>query len=263
MVHRSMRSPLAANLLLSLGALGLVWAQPSHAADLPGVVVVHNWTGCYLGAHVGWMGGADRLSTYPGPSVPSIAPAEVPLVTNSYSSQESAGFAGGAQIGCNWQGTRSPLMLGVEMDFSRSGLRESTIAAYPDVDLANITVPDHFEVVTKSLEWFSTIRGRLGFAQDRWLAYLTGGVAVARIESSLDWNEGTFVGSDARTRFGWTAGGGLEYAFGKNWSAKVEYLYLDFGKYTWEAPHATVDQSWKVDVDAQEHVVRAGLNYRF
>jgi outer membrane immunogenic protein len=100
---------------------------------------------------------------------------------------------------------------------------------------------------------------------DRWLVYATGGLAVAHINSSLNlqYATGSYNGSDSRTRAGYTVGGGVEYSFAQNWSAKLEYLYLDFGTYTFISPNSNDPLAdWATSVRAREHVVRVGLNYK-
>ncbi|MPZ39248.1 MAG: outer membrane beta-barrel protein [Rhizobiales bacterium] len=276
MAHRLIRSAIAASLLLSSGVLGLTaGARTVHAADLPVappvVATVHGWAGCYVGVNAGWMGGADRITTRPGPGgslgpLSGLPPADAALLTSTYSSNQSAGFTGGGQTGCNWQRAGSPLVIGAELDFNGARLRESVTAAYAPVTLpvTGIDIPGRIEVVTKRLDWYSTIRGRLGLGWDRWLAYVTGGLAITHIRSSLDIPVAPFAGSDSRTRYGWTAGGGVEYAFASKWTVRLEYLFLDFGAYTYVAPHTIANaRFWSADVDAREHVLRAGLNYRF
>jgi outer membrane immunogenic protein len=272
MMRKSMRVA-TAGVLSALSASGLAMkADTARAADLPTKppLTVHgfNWSGCYLGVNAGWIGDAGRIDTYPGPTFgPGLTPGEVAIATNRHSSNRSGGFTGGGQAGCNWQRAGSPLALGAEADFSGAWLRQSSLTAYPVVVVnPGLDIPTHFEDVRKQVDWLSTIRARLGFVQDRWLLYATGGLAVAQIESSLNWiNNGSsiFNGSDSRVRVGWTAGGGLEYAFADNWSAKAEYLYLDFGHYSYDVPHTSVDQAWTMDVRAREHLLRVGLNYRF
>lgn len=275
MVFGPKRSPSALGLLVLSGVSALMAAiQPARASDpasLAGTVVARNWTGCYAGVNAGWIGGADQILTHPG-SGASLGPltglpaADAALLTNTYRSQDPAGFTGGGQVGCNWQRGGSPFVLGVEADVNGSGLKESRLAAYPGVTLpvTGVNIPARSEVVTTSLDWYSTLRGRLGLSWGRWLGYVTGGLAIAHIESGFELDTGPFAGSDSRTRFGWTGGAGLEYAFHNNWSLKVEYLYLDFGSYSYQVRHLTSDtRFWAVDVEAREHVVRAGLNYKF
>jgi outer membrane immunogenic protein len=196
-----------------------------------------------------------------------LTPAEIEASRNRYTPRGS-GFTGGAQVGCNWQRAGSPFVLGVEADFNGASLKESASAAYPDRFLsANAIYLAHTEFVTKHVDWFSTYRLRLGYAADRWLVYVTGGLAVARIESSntiAALGVPFFAGSDSRTRIGGTVGGGLAYAFSNNWSAKVEYLYLDFGTYTYLSPIVVPPISfYATDVHAREQIVRVGLDYKF
>ena len=103
--------------------------------------------------------------------------------------------------------------------------------------------------------WLGTVRGRLGYGLDRFLPYLTGGIAIGRVKSTV-----SGAGSVSDTNVGWTAGGGLEYAFIGSWSAKLEYLYVDLGKSTCDA---TCSGATPFDLEFQSHLVRAGLNYKF
>jgi outer membrane immunogenic protein len=107
---------------------------------------------------------------------------------------------------------------------------------------------------------------------DRWLVYATGGLAIANFNSSFNWVETNpapgavvYSGSNSTTRTGWAVGGGVEYAFAQNWSAKFEMLYLDFGTYTVVAPLQTAPPTvvWHSDVHARDTVARVGLNYKF
>jgi outer membrane immunogenic protein len=103
--------------------------------------------------------------------------------------------------------------------------------------------------------WLGTARGRVGYAFDRWMPYFTGGAAFGDIK--IDPSAGG--AGLSKTQVGWTLGAGLEYAFLGPWSAKIEYLYVDLGKFTCDASSCGV----ATDVEYKESVVRAGLNYRF
>lgn len=107
-----------------------------------------------------------------------------------------------------------------------------------------------------------TVRGWLGWANDHWLAYLTGGWAFGggKIDGLATIGGVTTSFSGSKTYNGWTVGGGLEYAFMNNWSAKLEYLYIDFG----DGP--TVPVTAAVNIVAgkmTDNIVRVGLNYKF
>ena len=153
----------------------------------------------------------------------------------------AGGVIGGAQIGYNYQFT--PLFVaGVETDFQGSSVGGG----------------NQLFGATRSVGWFGTVRGRAGVSllNSQLLLYGTGGFAYGDLRLNYGW-----LGSQARTGTGWTVGGGLEYAFLPNWSAKVEYLYANFG--------ANYDPIYiaPVIVETQQrahlNTVRAGVNYRF
>jgi outer membrane immunogenic protein len=147
----------------------------------------------------------------------------------SNSGLEPAGFVGGLNAGANWQWGN--VVFGLETDISYSG------------------VDDGISGYKWELDWYGTTRARLGYAWDRFLPYLTGGVAYGRGTYTI-WGEK----ADAN-HVGWTIGAGVEGAITQNWSAKVEYLYVDLGdKHYGDLP-------WKNEFDA--NVLRAGVNYRF
>jgi outer membrane immunogenic protein len=106
------------------------------------------------------------------------------------------------------------------------------------------------------INWLGTVRGRIGYAFDRFLPYITGGVAFGGVRGAyaVTTPAGAFTATGSDTNFGWTLGGGLEYAFTPNLSLKAEYLYVDLGDVTPTPLH---------NVDVTSHVVRAGLNFRF
>ena len=114
------------------------------------------------------------------------------------------------------------------------------------------------------MPWFGTVRARLGYAANSWLFYATGGYAYAQLDTDLSASAAGFATTFNRheIRNGWTAGGGIEVALSRNWSARLEYLYLDFGKFNnpWVlVVLPTIDDNTKI----VSSVVRAGINYRF
>ena len=129
------------------------------------------------------------------------------------------------------------------------------------------------------LPWFATFRGRAGFLADpSLLLYVTGGLAGRRSGCPhADENDDPAVGagtagttrkgpavkaaaafSENQTRVGWVVGGGMEKKFSRDWSAKLEYLYMDFGSKTYFGGTANA-----VDVSFHDQIVRAGINYQF
>lgn len=265
-------------LLASVAALGL--AGTASAADLavkaPVVYApVFTWTGCYLGINGGWIGGNDDYTTSRQGALAGegSTPADVALLTHSYSSNESAGTAGG-QFGC--QAQLGSWVIGGEWDWNWSGLKEDNYFQYGQVAWASnpaIFWNERQEWTHKEVDWFSTARVRLGLAWDRVLLYATGGLAYAAYDAytEVNFNIGTpsdYFGAYREKRFGWTAGGGIEWAFANNWTAKAEFLYLDFGSFGYDAPRTTYNGTtdtrvWHTNIDATEYVARVGINYLF
>jgi outer membrane immunogenic protein len=273
-------------------AIGLaaLSAHPALAADIrikapvykaPAPVAAYDWSGCYVGGNGGLIDGGDRFDLTPSGAFDSPAnvfsiPANRAPLLSSYRPRD-AGFTGGVQIGCNRQ--YGSFVLGVEADLNFSTLDEDIVASYPlspiigQIRGANART----EHVTKQIDWFSTFRARAGYAHDRLMVYGTGGLAVARIETStdvlFDGNAVTgvladfhFAGRTDLTRWGYAVGAGAEYGFSNSWTVKAEYLYLDFGSFSHLLPDVTGVNptfSWTNNMRLREHVVRAGANYRF
>jgi outer membrane immunogenic protein len=124
-----------------------------------------------------------------------------------------------------------------------------------DFDIKGSTAVNCTPLCETANTWLGTVRGRLGVGLDRFLPYLTGGIAFGRVTTTV-----IGAGNASNTNLGWTAGGGLEYAFAGRWSAKVEYLYVDLDNSTCDA---ACSGATPFDVDFRSHLVRAGLNYKF
>jgi len=145
------------------------------------------------------------------------------------SSIDPSGIAGGGQIGYNWQ--TGQFVFGVETDIQASAAND-TFAPYKF-----------------SNPWFGTLRGRAGYAINNVLLYGTAGLAYGNLDgqlNSLDEN---------KTLVGWAAGLGMEVGFTPNWSAKVEYLYMDLGSRAYTITG--------VDNGLQSSYLRFGVNYHF
>jgi len=157
--------------------------------------------------------------------------------SNSNFTEPEGGFGGG-QLGYNWQ--RGRFVFGVEGDFQGG-------------DIGGTAFDQFGDVADSDVNWFSTVRGRLGFANGPLLVYGTGGVAFADIDNTIHFSDGS-VAKDSGTQTGYAVGGGLEWAFAPNWSAKAEYLYVGMGD-------TTLSSGDRVNNDFQ--TVRVGLNYKF
>lgn len=113
--------------------------------------------------------------------------------------------------------------------------------------------------LSSKIDWFGTVRMRLGYAFDRFLPYITGGVAWANVNYDEYYTDNlTYADSYSysKTKFGWTLGGGAEYAFTNNWSAKIEYLYADLGSVNYD-PYSGAT------FDITMQTLKLGVNYRF
>jgi outer membrane immunogenic protein len=224
------------------GIFASVFASaPVLAADMPVKAPVYkasapsfSWTGCYIGAVAGYGWGSSDQSFVGGG--PAIRGADV-----------NGGTAGGT-LGCNFQNGLG--VWGIENDFSWAGFKGDD----PDIQIPS------FRIGTKTT-WLDTLRLRLGYAADRTLWYVTGGVAFANVKAT-EVEPGVNPESEvSKTHTGWTLGGGAEYAFDPNWSAKLEYLHVDFNGTGYSG--FCCGYSAKGSVNLKEEVVRVGINYRF
>ena len=236
-------SVLAATTLLAIGgsAAAADLAQPIYRGAMPAPYAP--WTGFYIGLDAG--GGIGN-----GRSDFNVAGVPFASATNSLS-----GAIGGGQVGYNWQ--IGIAVAGVEADVQASSLN------------GNLTAPCPFALCALPLSatysqkagWFGTARGRLGVAANGWLIYATAGYAYARLDTDALATAGPVSAavSTHDNRNGWTAGGGIAVALAPGWSAKLEYLYLNFGKVstTWLlAGLPPITDSDRFDMN----VVRAGVN---
>lgn len=195
-------------------------AMPTKA---PMYAAPYNWTGFYVGINGGGGWGNSDLSA----------------ATGSSSTRTSGGLAGGT-LGYNWQ--MGQAVFGFEGDVDWSGIRGSTSA-----------VPCTTNCETRN-DWLATARGRVGYAFDRFMPYVTGGAAFGNVKFA----PAGFAGN-SETRTGWTLGGGLETHIAGPWTAKVEYLYADLGKTNCAAGACAVATS----ADFTTNIVRGGINYHF
>jgi outer membrane immunogenic protein len=250
---------------LILSAFAVLFAMPAFAADMalkapPPAAPVFSWAGWYAGVNIGGSFGQahDTLTVTGG------APA------SSSTSSHLDGVIGGGQIGYNWlSGTT---LVGLEADIQGSSERSSATTnplAVPALAcaLAPCVSVGSFNDAEK-LPWFGTIRGRLGLlASPTALLYVTGGFAYAQIDSNTSFTPlagaGAATNNFNTTRGGWTFGGGAEGVVSGNWTAKIEYLYLDFGSFTNSFTAGPLLTPFTLRTHVTDNIVRAGLNYHF
>lgn len=218
-------------LLSSVAALGIVAACAASAADLPsrkGPVMapayapIFTWTGFYVGVNGGYAFGEVDSTGVSG-------------------FRDSDGFVGGGQIGYNYQ--VGQIVLGLEADFQGADLKSGVSNVLGDT-------------ATTEVNYFGTVRARVGFAVDRFMPYVTGGFAYGNVKTAFNFPRIPATFRSDEVQFGYTIGAGLEYAFTNNLSAKIEYLYTDLES-------GSVSGLPGVKVGTDFSLVRAGLNYRF
>jgi outer membrane immunogenic protein len=203
------------------------WAQ---AADLPPApqsyykapvfAPPYSWTGFYVGVNGGGGLGRSNWDSAGGFNV-------------------SGGVVGGT-VGYNYE--YSHVVIGAEGDIDWSGIKGST---------TTLGCPTG---CTTANSWLSTVRGRAGYAFDRFLPYVTGGAAFGNVSATAPGLAG-----NSTTNLGWTVGAGLEFAIAGNWTAKAEYLYVNLGRFNCSLScGAGID-----NVSFNANLVRAGINYRF
>jgi outer membrane immunogenic protein len=236
-------------LLLSATAL-VSFMTAASAADLPArsapmapviaAVPLFTWTGFYVGVNAGY--GWNTNSNNNGFYNPALG------TFYSGGGGSDGGFVGGGQVGYNYQ--VGQFVVGVETDIQ-----------YADINSNNngFAYNGYAGGSNNSGNWFGTVRARGGFAFDRALIYATGGFAYGDIGggSSLVYNPTAsyYYSGGSSTNTGWTLGGGVEYAFTNNLTAKVEGLYINLDSNN----HSVYGNSNKGEFG----VVRAGLNYKF
>jgi outer membrane immunogenic protein len=218
---------------ISLARVGINYRfgdMPAPAAYMPVKAAAPRsiWSGGYIGAHGGY-GWANYHA------IDGITPSQI------WDLKPEASF-GGFQSGANW--LMSPNWLfGLETD-----------ASYGDLSDRGRSTPSHLLISTK-IQTMGTIRARFGYVMDRTLLYVTGGGAYAREKSFMD-----VVGKASKeNHFGWTLGGGVEYKLTPEWSAKLEYLYADLGKNTFNGP--AVPFAFMRNTELTTNTVKFGINY--
>lgn len=218
------------SLLGAVSALA-VGVTGAHAADMFDPPL--DWNGPYIGGNVGAAildGDLDYVDLFG--------------VGAGSDNLHDTGLTLGGQAGWNFQ--LDQFVFGIEGDLN-----------YLDVgDPDTFTVAKGPIVARTDYDWFATIRGRAGMAMGSTLFYVTGGVAF--IDSDLRiTDQFGLSASDSDVLFGWTIGGGAEYAFDRRWSGKLEYLYASFES------HSVATANASAEADPELHVIRLGLNYHF
>jgi outer membrane immunogenic protein len=265
-------------------------ARPLKAAAM----VVNDWTGWYVGGNIGY-GGSNTTATetvVSGAAFPIIGAGTLLYGSPNNFRLSPDGVIGGAQAGYNWQYSTN-ILLGVEADIQGSDMHGGVgcvlacgtpIATIPR--FAAFPVVFSSDAYSQKIDWFGTLRGRVGYVSGPTTVYVTGGLAYGDVERSGTVNgitlnpngstRNTFAGSynNSTTKVGWTVGFGGEgkLTVNPNWSVKGEYLYVDLGRNTdtfnttflpGGNPGAGVAATRTDTSTNHEHIFRLGLNYHF
>jgi outer membrane immunogenic protein len=291
-------------ILIGIAAAASLTTTGALAADLPArtytkapvyVDPVYDWTGFYAGGNIGYSWGNSNST------LSLVDPGPPNTTMNSAATRfRMDGVVGGGQIGYNWQ--RDKWVFGLEADIQASGqagnggavcaggsatVLSSTCAVGHRGDTAPFNVPA-FPVnqnLSESLDWFGTVRGRIGpTITPTILAYVTGGLAYGEVGASntvggfnITGPQGVngstvtpFAGSTSSStlKVGWTLGVGVEGVISGNWTAKLEYLYVDLGNVSGSFVTPLIAPSGGFATSAYnshitDNILRVGINYKF
>jgi outer membrane immunogenic protein len=259
-------------ILFAIAAAAWLLATGAFAADLPipytrapmFVEPIFNWTGFYVGGNIGYSWGRSSDSS-------TLTNTAGTVLFASTGTTELNGVGGGAQIGYNWQ--IQNWVWGLEADIqgtNEKGTRDFVCAAVTCLPPAALALPAVTVALSEKIDWFGTVRGRAGvLATPTLLLYATGGLAYGEVDSNATIGAAsTAFPNTGATNFGWTAGAGIEGVIGGNWTARLEYLYVDLGR---------VNGSFLTAINAfgggvlsanysshiTDNIVRVGINYKF
>jgi len=279
-------SAIAAAILSASSALAADMA-PRYTKAPVAVAIVYDWTGFYIGGNAGYswgrastdgnLTGTQNVSVFRSAGPDLISSTNTVLASVPLTGRANVnGFVGGGQAGYNWQ--REKWLFGLEGDIQYSDERGRADVCV----VAGCAIGTGILTANYKLDWFGTARGRVGFLPtERLLLYATGGLAYGHVSATaalvpplapLNWGS---------TRAGWTVGAGAEAAIDRNWSVKLEYLYMDLGNVGSSGSSATTVVN-QVNTPGQgfntvttttltsafrtkftDNILRVGVNYRF
>ncbi|MFC2248272.1 outer membrane protein [Labrys portucalensis] len=238
-------------ILLSSTAAYAADLAPQPVEPIAPVAAPYSWTGFYGGVQAGYTWGKSDYSDY------WIASGEW-----DYKGKLTAnGFTAGVYTGYNYQ-FQNNLVVGIEGDINYDSLKGSA-RARGNLNFSH-GAPDPITTYKQraELKWDGSVRLRVGYALDRFLPYVTGGVAFGKYDFAPIWNvDGPLRYSS--TQVGWTVGAGLEYAVTDNLIARVEYRYADYGKKDYFNYSTTAAGNYNDRINLKTHTIRAGISYKF
>jgi outer membrane immunogenic protein len=204
------------------------------------------WNGFYIGVNGGYALGDAHNVTVTNNGIPFGA----------FTAEKPLGGFGGGQIGYNWQGSVPPhIVLGFEADLQDAGIQAQQQSTNVILGLSQLKT---------NIDWFGTVRGRLGYTFEQTLFYATGGFAYGNVNTRIGSLQGLgqfFARNDTGT--GFVLGGGVEYKIYPRWSLKTEYQYIDLGSQNIAQAGSLIGSTARTkEVDTNLHTVRVGLNYQ-
>jgi high affinity Mn2+ porin len=249
----------------SLGLAALLRLVGSAtAADLPETMPVkappissaYNWTGFYLGGHIGYALGNSNFTATTTPGAPSFS-SSLDLFQGFDGFKEQGSFFEGLQVGYNYM-FQNRLVIGVEADASFPSFQ--SLEGLSIGGASTFLAPGiGWETYSETVLAFGTLRARVGYAFGDWLLYATGGLAWTYDQLTLTQLTSGATDSPFLWRFGWAAGAGVEFPLLPHWTARFEYLFTDYGPSSVTFPTA----AQRSDSNFLLQEFRAGLNYQF
>jgi high affinity Mn2+ porin len=244
-------------LVTGISLMALAGASHADAADLSGALptkapppaAAYDWIGFYVGGHVGYAGGSSHWAT-------SNASGSFSLYQGFDAFKDTGSYFEGLQLGYNSL-LPNRIVIGAEIDASFPSFRNKGGVSIG----GNSVLSSRFGIETYQETMLSsgTVRGRLGYSPRDWLFYATGGFAWTYDHLTLTQLANGTTDIPFLWRFGWAAGAGVEAAIAPHWTARLEYLFTDYGAATVTFP--SMGQRFSSDFLVSE--LRLGLNYRF
>ena len=237
---------------------------PASAADMAvkspyaAAPPLFSWSGFYVGLHAGYGWGENNWN-FGGVF-------EDPSISRSRQRPKTDGVLGGVQAGANYQ--FASWVVGMEWDLaflSRKGSFDDPLLR------SGVPIPGFNITATSKFDWLTQFTGRAGYALDRTLFYVKGGIAAGETKDNLSLAAATappqFIDFGTKTNLlvGWTVGAGIEHFFTPNWSAKIEYNYVDLGssaeKFNFTNGNASL--TFLENIQHKLQIVKVGANYKF
>jgi outer membrane immunogenic protein len=238
--------------LLATSAFAADLAPRMYTKAPAPIVAVYDWTGFYLGGNIGYSWGRSSDTS-------TITNGAGAVIATSAGTSNLDGVVGGGQIGYNWQ--VQSWVWGLEADIQGTGEKGSRGFAFAPGGFNALVLAPVPVALTQKIDWFGTVRGRAGIlVSPTVLLYATGGLAYGAVNTSEV--IGVLPGfSSTTTNVGWTVGAGVEGVISGNWTAKLEYLYVDLGTVSGAFTSGGFTSAYSSHIT--DNVLRVGVNYKF